>query len=94
MKRHVNIIAFGTFGNPNGFKQSFFNAGADGALAKNIKTFDLKTDAIRLFPNSRLYAIRKQAANGSNLVAYTVYSFAREQGSERGYFYRLKPSFL
>lgn len=84
MKRHVNIIAFGTFGNPNGFKQSFFNAGADGALAKNIKTFDLKTDAIRLFPNSRLYAIRKQSANGSNLVAYTVYSFAKEQGSERG----------
>ncbi len=84
MNRHVTIIAFGTFGNPNGFKQSFFNAGAESVLAKSIKTFDLKTDAIRLFPNSRLYSIRKQSVNGNNLVAYTVYSFAKEQGSDRG----------
>ncbi|MGE9314244.1 hypothetical protein ACLOAU_21495 [Niabella sp. CJ426] len=84
MSHQVNIIAFGTFGNPNGFKQTFFNAGADRGLAKSIKTFDLKTDAIRLFPHSRLYAIRKEMVNGSCLVSYSVYSFAKEQGSERG----------
>ncbi|MCH5718556.1 hypothetical protein [Niabella hibiscisoli] len=44
----------------------------------------MKTDAIRLFPNSRLYSIRKESVNGNDLVAYSVYSFAKEQGSERG----------
>jgi hypothetical protein len=40
--------AFGTFGNPNGFRQSYF-LGGNADVAKNIKTFDLKTDAVKLF---------------------------------------------
>lgn len=75
--------AFGTFGSPNGFRQSFF-LGGNKAIAQGIRTFDLKTDAIKLFPESRLYSIRKDHAGGSNLLSYSVYTFAKEQKSDRG----------
>ena len=83
MNQHINLIAFGTFGNPNGFKQSFF-VFSDENIARNVKTFDLKTDAITLFPNSKIYAIRKELANGSNAIAYSIYTFAKERSSDRG----------
>lgn len=75
--------AFGTFGNPNGFRQSFF-LGGNKAIAKEIRTFDLKTDAIKLFPQTSIYSIRKDYAGGSNLISYSVYTFAKEQNSDRG----------
>ncbi|MFP3594830.1 hypothetical protein, partial [Chryseobacterium sp. SIMBA_038] len=68
--------AFGTFGNPNGFRQSFF-LGGNKAIAKEIRTFDLKTDAIKLFPQTSIYSIRKDYAGGSNLISYSVYTFAK-----------------
>nr|WP_315032546.1 hypothetical protein [uncultured Chryseobacterium sp.] len=75
--------AFGTFGNPYGFRQSFF-LGGNKAIAKEIRTYDLKTDAIKLFPQSRIYSIRKDVAGGRNLISYAVYQFAKEQNSDRG----------
>ncbi|MBB6370570.1 hypothetical protein [Chryseobacterium shigense] len=75
--------AFGTFGNPNGFRQSYF-LGGHADIVKNIRTFDLKTDAVKLFPGSRLYGIRKEAAGSSSLISYSVYTFAKEQNSQRG----------
>lgn len=75
--------AFGTFGNPNGFRQSFF-LGGNKAIAKEIRTFDLKTDAIKLFPQTSVYSIRKDYAGGCNLISYSVYTFAKEQNSDRG----------
>ncbi len=81
MEDTINLIAFGTFGNPNGFKQTFFVGNKE--LAKSIKTFDLNTNAIKLFSNSKVYAIRKEYANGFNTIAYCVYSYAREQNSDR-----------
>lgn len=75
--------AFGTFGNPNGFRQSFF-LGGNHNIAKEIRTFDLKTDAIKLFPQSHIYSIRKDYAGGCNLISYSVYTFAKEQNSDRG----------
>lgn len=75
--------AFGTFGNPNGFRQSFF-LGGNRTVAQEIRTFDLKTDAIQLFPQASIYAIRKDHAGGCNLLSYTVYRFAKEQNSNRG----------
>ncbi len=77
------LIAFGTFGNPNGFKQSFFAGAVNESFVKNVKTFDLNTNAIKLFTQSKLYAIRKEHVNGQNIVSYTVYSHAKEQHSER-----------
>ncbi len=82
MSNNINLIAFGTFGNPNGFKQSFFKGNKE--LAKNVKAFDLKTDAIKLFPGSKVYSIRKEAVNSAQVISYAVYSFAKEQYSERG----------
>lgn len=82
MSNTINLIAFGTFGNPNGFKQSFFSGNTDWAT--NVKTFDLKTDAIKLFPDSTVYSIRKENLGGHTAISYTVYTYAKEQHSDRG----------
>lgn len=76
------FAAFGTFGNPNGFKQSFWFT-KDKSKAIGIKTFDLNTNAIKLFPNSRLYAIRKENINSSKVLSYSLYTYAREKNSDR-----------
>ncbi|MFZ4929608.1 hypothetical protein [Chryseobacterium sp. Mn2064] len=83
MERTYFFAAFGTFGNPNGFRQSFF-LGGNPSIAKEIRTFDLKTDAIKLLPQTSIYSIRKDYAGGSNLISYSVYTFAKEQNSDRG----------
>lgn len=82
MNNNYFISAFGTFGNPNGFRQSYWFTN-DRNIVNNIKTFDLNTNAIKLFPKSKVYAIRKDYANGRNLIAYSVYSYAKEQNSDR-----------
>ena len=56
MNKNINLIAFGTFGNPNGFRQTFFIGNKE--LSERVKTFDLNTNAINLLPNSKIYAIR------------------------------------
>jgi hypothetical protein len=81
MANSINLIAFGTFGNPNGFKQTFFVGSKD--LAKSVRTFDLNTNAIKLFANSKVFSIRKEYANGFNSIAYSIYTYAREQNSDR-----------
>lgn len=83
MNQNIIIVAFGTFGNPNGFKQSFLSL-SDKNIARGIKTFDLNTNAIKVFPASKVYSIRKEVVNGFNAIAYTVYTFAKEQNSDRG----------
>lgn len=81
MATNINLIAFGTFGNPNGFKQTFFIG--DKELSKAVKTFDLNTNAIKLFANSKLYSIRKEYVSGLNTIAYSLYTYAKEQNSDR-----------
>ncbi|MGS0748630.1 hypothetical protein [Halpernia sp. GG3] len=83
MKDPIYLLAFGTFGNPNGFRQSPFIA-EDPQFFKSIKTFDLNTNSIKLFPGNTLYAIRKEIVNGLKTVAYTIYTYAKEQDSDRG----------
>ncbi|GEN75229.1 hypothetical protein [Chryseobacterium hagamense] len=73
----VNLIAFGTFGNPNGFTQTFF---AGNPLS--VKTFDIR-GSIRVYPDSKLYSIRKEYKDGSPMVAYAVYTYAKEPSSAR-----------
>jgi hypothetical protein len=82
MNQHINLAAFGTFGNPNGFKQSFFAGNQE--LVRSVKTFDLKTDAIKLFPQSKIYSIRKEFVSGNNAISYSIYTFAKEPNSDRG----------
>ena len=82
MTQNIYLLAFGTFGNPYGFRQTFFLGNQN--VAKSIKTFDLNTNAIKLFENSTLYAIRKESVNGLNAIAYSKYTFAKEKNSDRG----------
>ena len=81
MNRNINLIAFGTFGNPNGFRQTFFIGNKE--LSERVKTFDLNTNAINLLPNSKIYAIRKENINGISSISYSIYNFAKEQNSDR-----------
>lgn len=82
MTQNIYLLAFGTFGNPYGFRQTFFLGNQN--VAKSIKTFDLNTNAIKLFENSILYSIRKESINALNAIAYSKYSFAKEKNSDRG----------
>lgn len=84
-QKNYFISAFGTFGNPNGFRQSFFFLdNSHSKIARNLATFDLNTVAIKILPKSKVYAIRKEFINNSNIFSYAIYSFAKEQNSERG----------
>jgi hypothetical protein len=83
MTQNIYLLAFGTFGNPYGFRQSFLKFGNEN-IAKSIKTFDLNTNAIKLFKNSTMYSIRKEIANGLSSIAYSKYTFAKEKNSDRG----------
>lgn len=76
MKNNTTLLAFGTFGSPNGFRQTAFLGNTDIRL----KEFDLDTNAIKLFPNTNLTAVRKEMHG----LSYAFYSFAREKGSTRG----------
>lgn len=84
MKDVILIYSFGTFGSPNGFRQTPFISSVDHLnRLPDIESFDLKTSAIQLFPNSRIYAIRKETVSQTIAVSYMVYSYAQEQNSTR-----------
>ncbi len=76
------ITAFGTFGSPNGFRQSYWFTD-DRNIVRSIKTFDLNTNAIKLFPKTKAYAIRKDFAGEYNIISYSIYTYAKEQNSDR-----------
>ena len=82
MTSNVNLIAFGTFGSPNGFRQSFFSGNKE--IEKSIRTFDLNSNAIKVVSNSKLYSIRKEINNHIKGISYSLYTYAKEQNSERG----------
>lgn len=75
------IFAFATFGHPNDFRQTPFKY-VNPEIAKQVKVFDL-SNAIKVFPNSTIYSIRKESIRSSKLISYSIYSFAQEQASKR-----------
>jgi hypothetical protein len=75
------IYAFATFGHPNDFRQTPFKYG-NPDIAKQVKVFDL-SNAIKVFPNSTVYSIRKERIGSSRLISYSIYTFAQEQASKR-----------
>lgn len=83
MSQNIYLIVFGTFGNPHGFRQSILTR-SNESIQLNVKAFDLKTDAITLFPNSKVYAIRKDVVNGNKALSYSIYTYAKEKNSDRG----------
>ena len=76
---NINLIAFGTFGSPNGFTQTFFL----GKPFKGIKAFDIRA-GLKIPPNSKVYSIRKESVDGFNILSYSIYTFAQEPTSSRG----------
>ncbi len=76
------ISAFGTFGNPNGFRQSFWFIN-DKNTANGTRIFDLNTNAIKVFPKSKIYAIRKEITEKNCIISYSIYTYAKEQNSDR-----------
>jgi len=79
--KNIYVFAFATFGHPNDFRQSPY-VFDEKSFAQNIKIFDL-SNAIKVFPDSEIYAIRKEVVNGCNAVSYSIYTYAREQQSTR-----------
>lgn len=73
---NIDIIVFGTFGSPIGFQQN--------SRGKNkYRTFDLNTNAIKIYPNSVLYSIRNEINVGPSVISYSIYSYAKEKNSDR-----------
>src|SRR5690554_2913007 len=50
-------------------------------------SFNIDKSAIKVFPDSKIYAIGKDSANERNVISYSIYSYATEQ-------YTRKDSFL
>ena len=75
------IFAFATFGHPNDFRQTPLKNN-NPELAKQVKVFDL-SNAIKVFPNSTVYSIRKELIGNSKLISYSIYTYAQEQTSKR-----------
>lgn len=81
MEKSIGLGVFGTFGNPNGYQQSFF---LNALFPQNL---DLNPNAIELLPNSELFVVRRDYNKGVHSFCFCVYSFAREyQSNRRGTF--------
>ena len=78
---NVYVFAFATFGHPNDFRQDCFLPEKRQSVIK-VKLFDL-TNAIKIYPKSTLYSIRKEIINGLNVISYTIYTYAKEKSSDR-----------
>lgn len=86
MEKKIDIIIFGTFGNPYGFTQtikSIYNK-SNQNNRNSIKALDINTNAIKLFPNTEIYSIRKDIVSNSKSIALSKYSFVNEKNSTRG----------
>lgn len=76
------LLAFGTFGHPNDFRQTVFGTDQN-KIGGSVKTFDLNINAIKIFPGGKLYALRKETINGLSIISYSVYTYAKERNSDR-----------
>ncbi len=81
MKDKIDVGAIGTFGLPNGCTQSgFYN----GKIKTHNKSLDLNANAIKIFPNTILYVLRREIITNELSLIFGKYSFAKEKNSNRG----------
>jgi hypothetical protein len=80
MKQNYDIILFGSFGNPNDFRQT--NVIKNQFLSKQ-KLFDIDANYIKVFQNTTLYSLRREKNNGFNCISYAKYFHANELKSTR-----------
>lgn len=78
---NIYVYGFATFGHPNDFRQICFYPENRQSDIK-VKLFDL-TNAVKVYPKSTLYSIRKENINGFNSISYSKYTFVKEMSSER-----------
>ncbi|MBK6483745.1 MAG: hypothetical protein IPG01_11575 [Chitinophagaceae bacterium] len=80
----LGLGVFGTFGKPFGFQQVFY-VGTEYYFDKVFNsTLDLNTNSIELFPNTELYAVKRELSNGILSICICKYSYANEINSNRG----------
>ncbi|MBS9768689.1 MAG: hypothetical protein KGV44_14295 [Flavobacteriaceae bacterium] len=79
----IYLGVFGTFGNPHGSTQTFYNQ-EHRKIGLPIKTFDIITSAIQLYPQTSMYLFRKEKVKDIPVISYAIYSYAQEKGSTRG----------
>lgn len=80
MKDTIDVGAIGTFGLPNGCTQSAFYS---GKFLGN-KSLDLNANEIKVFPNTVLFAVKREIVNNEPSLVFTKYTFAKEKNSNRG----------
>lgn len=78
MNSLIGLGVFATFGEPNGFQQIFF---FDASFGKSL---DLNTNAIEVFPQTRLFSVKREVANDVHSICFSMYSYAKEMKSGRG----------
>lgn len=77
MNTRVGLGVFGTFGEPNGYQQVFYNdVNFQGSL-------DLNEEEIEFYPGEDLYAVRREMIDGVYTVCFCIYSYVRELNTER-----------
>ena len=81
MNVNLGLFTFGTFGNPNGYKHSLSYGKKEAISVCN--TFDLNTNAIKLFEGTNLFSIKKGVFNNRQSLVFTIYTHALESNSNR-----------
>lgn len=82
MNPKFHLLNFGTFGSPNGYNHSL--SFGERESMRFLRTFDLNTTAIKLFPGSKLISIKKGNSNESRVLIFSIYTHALEPNSNRG----------
>lgn len=83
MEKRIDILTFGTFGNPFGFTQTIKNISKDNRVI-SVKALDINTNALKLFADTEMYSIRKDLVANSKSIAFSKYVFVKEKNSTRG----------
>lgn len=74
----IGIGVFGTFGKPYGFEQCFYYD-----VVFN-KTLDLNSNAIKIYPHTELFSVKREVRNGMFAICFSIYTYAKELDSNRG----------
>lgn len=77
MNNQIGIGAFGTFGDPHGYQQVFYN-GVDFH-----ESLDLDDSAIEFYPGTELFAVRRELVDGIYTICFCVYTYERELNTDR-----------
>lgn len=73
----IGLGVFGTFGNPNGYQHTFF------LNSRFLKDLDLNPNIFEIYPNTELFAVKKDLNNDFYSLCFCIYSFAKEYQSDR-----------